>query len=173
MKLFDNKTGTGWKQPNKKTGQGWTYYENNKVKVPGTDAIESLQLVLDKGKKIYNSVRDTEAFKFIGNQLNEMARYQGEAALLRGETTVEGSRAIVDTISDDVTSAFGSAVDLAEIIIDESSQIPSRWTFHPNCLETFGELCTHREYNKRMQRRFKEQTWDHYSTYIPGSGGID
>ena len=64
-------------------------------------------------------------------------------------------------------------LDNAEAIITETSQIPDRWSYHPNCLETFGELCTHHEYNKRMQQRFRESTTDGWSTYIQGSGGID
>ena len=163
MKLYKN--GTGWKQPNKKTGTGWTYYEDYKIKPPGADAMRLLQIGLDKGKDLYKSVRDMPITKTIFDGFNEMAKYQGEAALLRGEVAVQQARTI-EEVGDKIT-------DGVEAIITETSKIPDKLLYHPSCLETFGELCTVNEYNKRMQQRVNESISEGWSTYIPGSGGID
>ena len=159
MKLYKN--GTGWKQPNKNTGQGWTYYEDYKVKTPGSDAMRLLQVGLDKGKDIYTAIRDMPITKVISHQFNEMARYQGEAAILRGEIAVEQGKSNANLTE----STVEGAVDTAETIINETGKIPSRWSYHPNCLETFGDLCTYNEYNKRIRRRWEQEGL--------GEGGTD
>ena len=162
MKLYKN--GNGWKAPNKKTGQSWTYYENGKVKVPGSDAIRALQIGLDKGKELYKSIRDMPIRKILVDGFNSAAKYHGEAGVLRGEIAVEQGRQLVE--------AGDKLVDVTENIITETSKIPDRWSFHPNCMETFGELCTYNEYNQRMLQRVREEE-DGWATYLPGSGGID
>ena len=141
MELYNKETGTGWKPPDKKGmdqfiggTSGWTYYENGEVKPPGTDAFRLL-------KGVYRSIKDNPITQSIIEGLQEYAELSGEAQIQRAEANIEASKVTGNIVV--------APIKAAQNILNYSGG----QTFHPNCLETFGELCTINEYNKKMSDR--------------------
>lgn len=138
MDLYDSKTKTGWKQIKQwHGGYGWVYMENDKRKVPGTSAWRIL-------KGAAKSVKDSPIFQEFSNSLNDSMTMIGENEVRKGELAIEASKAISENVK------------VPDLSLDAN-------TYHPHCLETFGELCTIKEYETKMLQRTKEQLTDHWS----------
>ena len=156
MELYSKKTKTGWKPPDKKrkSSPGWTYYENGEVKPPGTDAFRLL-------KGAYRNIKDNPITQSIVNELNKSAELIGEAQLVRAEANIEASKATGDVIA--------SPIKAAQNVLNYSSG----QTYHPNCLETFGELCTVNEYNKKMSDRITKNALELLHKHNRDEGEVD
>ena len=149
MDLYDKETKTGWMQ--RKNGT-WVYMENGSRKPPGTDAWRFL-------KRGYKSMKDNPVTNFILDQLEYSAQIQGEGALLRAQSLEAASKEVPN---------------VGEFVIDAAtdlSNIPTQYQYHPDCLETFGELCTVKDYNQRMLKHAKESIFSHWNPHSPG--GVD
>ena len=140
---WDEKTKTGWKPPDRQrmkgfTGgtAGWTYYENGEVKHP-------LQWQWGLLKEGFERVKDNPITKAVMTQLKNLAEVGHDFAETTGELAVQRAE-----LQQQATRAVVGAAD--SYINETVREIPNTWNFHPESMAVYGELLTHKEFNRRQ-----------------------
>lgn len=151
---FDEKTQTGWKQPDRKRMDstfggtaGWTYYENGKQKHV---------FYWKWPEEGYNRLKDSPFVQTVMSDLQARAEAVGDFAESTVEFTVEQAEKALELA--------GKGWNKANTIVHEHvTQIPSTWINHPDSMDVYGELLTHKEFNRRQYQDAAESLgWGKY-----------